>query len=314
MKITELLNIKYPIIQGGMARIAGGKLAASVSNAGGLGLVGTGGFTVEQFKHELEEADKYIDENKFYGVNIVLMEKDIDEKIDITIEKKVKVVTLGGGNPTNYIQRFLDNNIMVFCVVGNSKMAKKAESLGATAIVFEGMEAGGHIGSATTFAMLPQVIDAVSIPVISAGGIATGAQIFAAQVLGASGVQMGTRFLVADETPIHDNFKEAVIRYEGYETDLTGGDHPVRQLSNKMTKDYIRLTKEGAPEEEILKVITGSLSRAVYEGDVETGSMMAGQNVGLIKKRDSISGIFSQLIEEYQTAKRKASSSDDFMY
>lgn len=193
-------------------------------------------------------------------------------------------------------------------------MAKKAESLGATAIVFEGMEAGGHIGSATTFAMLPQVIDAVSIPVISAGGIATGAQIFAAQVLGASGVQMGTRFLVADETPIHDNFKEAVIRYEGYETDLTGGDHPVRQLSNKMTKDYIRLTKEGAPEEEILKVITGSLSRAVYEGDVETGSMMAGQNVGLIKKRDSISGIFSQLIEEYQTAKRKASSSDDFMY
>lgn len=314
MKITELLNIKYPVIQGGMARIAGGRLAAAVSNAGGLGLVGTGGFTVEQFKHELEEADKYIDDNKFYGVNIVLLERDIEEKIDIAIEKKVKMITLAAGNPTKYIQRFLDNNIMVFCVVGNAKMAKKAESLGATAVIFEGLEAGGHIGDATTFATLPQVVEAVSIPVISAGGIATGAQILAAQILGASGVQMGTRFLVADETPIHDNFKDAVVRYQGYETDLTGGDHPVRQLSNKMTQEYIRLYRENAPEEEIIKVVTGSLSRAVYEGDVETGSMMAGQNVGLIKKRDSIEGIFKQLTQEYQEAKRKVGALDDFLF
>ncbi|MDO5027247.1 MAG: nitronate monooxygenase [Tissierellia bacterium] len=314
MKITELLNIKYPIIQGGMARVAGGRLAAAVSNAGGLGLVASGGFTLDQFKHELEEADKYIDDNKFYGVNIVLLEKDIEEKIDVTIEKKVKVITLSAGNPTKYIQRFIDNDIMVFCVVGNAKMAKKAEALGATAIIFEGLEAGGHIGDATTFATLPQIVEAVSIPVISAGGIATGAQILAAQVLGAAGIQMGTRFLVADETPIHDNFKDAVVKYQGYETDLTGGDHPVRQLSNKMTQEYIRLYKENAPEEELIRVVTGSLSRAVYDGDVETGSMMAGQNVGLIKKRDSVEGIFRQLTDEYQNAKKKVGALDDFLF
>lgn len=314
MKITELLNIKYPIIQGGMARIARGKLAAAVSNAGGLGLVGTGGFTVDQFKEELIEADKYIEEGKIYGVNIVLMERDIEEKIQITLDKKIKVVTIAAGNPAPYVQRFVDNGTIVICVVGNSKMAKKAESLGAHAVVFEGLEAGGHIGNATTYATLPQIVETVNIPVISAGGTATGGQIFAAQVLGAAGVQMGTRFLVADETPIHDNFKEAVLKYQGYETDLTGGGHPVRQLSNKMTQEYIRLEKEGASEEELIKVITGSLSRAVFEGDVETGSMMAGQNVGLIKKRDSVAGIFAQLIEEYQEAKRKASGAEDYLF
>ena len=314
MKITELLKIKYPIIQGGMARIARGKLAASVSNAGGLGLVGTGGFTLEEFKTELQEADKYIEEGKIYGANIVLLEKDIEEKIQVALDKKVKVVTIAAGNPAPYVQRFLDNGAIVFCVVANAKMAKKAESLGAHAVIFEGLEAGGHIGNATTFATLPQVVEAVSIPVISAGGIATGQQIFATQILGAAGVQMGTRFLVADETPIHDNFKDAVVRYEGYQTDLTGGAHPVRQLSNKMTQEYIRLEKEGASEEELIKVITGSLSRAVYDGDVDTGSMMAGQNVGLIKKRDSVAGIFAQLIEEYQEAKRKASGLEDYLF
>ncbi len=314
MKITELLNIKYPVIQGGMARIARGRFAAEVSNQGGLGLVGTGGFTVDEFKKELEEADKYIEDGKFYGINIVLMEKDIEEKIEIALEKKVKVITIGAGNPSPYVQRFLDNGTMVFWIVGNAKMAKKAEELGATAVIFEGMEAGGHIGSTTTFAMLPQVVEAVNIPVIAAGGIATGGQILAAQVLGASGVQLGTRFLVADETPIHDNFKDAVVNYEGHQTDLTGGKHPVRQLSNKMTQDCIRLENENAPEEEIIKVVTGSLSRAVYDGNVETGSMMAGINVGLIKKRDSIKGIFKQLGEEYQEAKKKISSSDDFLF
>lgn len=314
MKLTELLGIKYPVIQGGMARISGGRLAASVSNNGGLGLVGTGGFNPQQFKEQLEKADQLIEDGKFYGVNIVLMEPDKDEKIEIALAKKPKLVTLSAGNPAPYVQRFLDAGIMVFSVVANAKMAKKAEQMGVTAIIFEGLEAGGHIGNATTFSTLPQVVEAVNIPVIAAGGIATGSQILAAQVLGASGVQMGTRFLVADETEIHDNFKDAIVSYEGHQTDLTGGAHPVRQLSNKMTQEYIRLEKEGAPEEELIKVVTGSLSRAVYDGDVETGSMMAGLNVGLIKKRDSMAGIFKQLTEEYQQAKNSIGSLDDFLY
>lgn len=312
MKLTELLHIKYPIIQGGMARIARGQLASAVANAGGLGLVGTGGFSPEEFEKELDIAFELTEKDKAFGANIVLMEEDIAEKINIAIAKGVKVVTLAAGNPAPWIQKFLDNNIIVICVVGNSKMAKKAESLGAHAVVIEGMEAGGHIGSVTTMAELPQVVNAVSIPVIAAGGIATGSQILACEIMGASGVQMGTRFLVADETPIHDNFKDALISYEGYQTELIGGGHPVRQLSNTMTKEVNRLSKEGALKEDIEALYKDSLKKAVEDGDTEYGAMMAGLSVGLVKKRSSVKEIFDDLVREYEEARERIVNSDIF--
>lgn len=314
MSLKELLGIKYPIIQGGMARISRGPLASAVANAGGLGLVGTGGLQTEEFREEIKYAKEHVEDGKVFGVNIVLMEPNVEEKIQAALDEEVGIFVLAAGNPKPHIPGLLEKGKKVITVVGNAKMAKKSEELGAHAIVFEGMEAGGHIGNTTTMAMLPQVVEAVNVPVVSAGGIATGAQILAAQILGASGVQMGTRFLVADETPIHDNFKEAVVKYEGHQTDLTGKDHPVRQLSNEMTQAVSKLEKENAPFEELEKYYTGSLSRAVYDGDVELGSMMAGINVGLIKKRDSIQGIFKQLTEEYQEAKKKISAQDDFLF
>lgn len=314
MSLKEMLAVKYPIIQGGMARISKGVLASSVANAGGLGLVGTGGLTTEEFTHELQLAREMTKEGGVFGANIVLMEGDVEAKIQAAIDAKVAVIVLAAGNPKPWVQPIKDEGILVFCVVGNAKMAKKSEELGADAIIIEGLEAGGHIGNVTTMSTLPQVVEAVNVPVIAAGGIATGGQILAAQIMGASGVQMGTRFLVADETPIHDNFKDAIVAYEGHQTDLTGSPHAVRQLSNKMTQEYIRLTEEGAPAEEIRKVYAGSLSRAVYEGDVETGSMMAGISVGLVHKRDSMQGIFNQLISEYQEAKQALAKQEDFLY
>lgn len=316
MKLTQLLNIKYPIIQGGMARIARGELAAAVANAGGLGLVGTGGFTVEEFKKELQIAKEKTLPGKVFGVNIVLMEKDIEEKVQIAIEEKVAAVTLAAGNPAPYIPRFLEAGIKVIAVIANSKMAKKVESLGAHACVMEGLEAGGHIGSLTTMASLIQIVQSVNIPVVAAGGFGHGAQILAAQVMGAAGVQMGTRFLVADETPIHDNFKQALIDATDFGTDVTGAvsGHGVRQLSNKMTQEYIKLEKQGASEEELMKVVAGSLGRAVFEGDRETGSMMAGQIAGILQKRDSVQGIFDQLVQEYQEAKKAIQVQEDFLF
>ncbi|MDO4778556.1 MAG: nitronate monooxygenase [Tissierellia bacterium] len=314
--ITEILNIKYPIIQGGMARIARGRLAAAVSNAGGLGLVGTGGFTVEEFKKELQIADELIEPGKIYGVNIVLMEKDIEEKIQITLEKKVPVVTIAAGNPAPYVKRFKDAGTKVFCLIGNSKMAKKVEELGADGAILEGLEAGGHLSKTTTMAGLMATVNSVNIPIIAAGGFAHGAQILAAQIMGAQGIQMGTRFLAADETQVHENFKDAVVAAKEYETDLTGESqgHPVRQISNKMTKEYIRLERENAPQEEIRKVYSGSLSRAVFEGDTETGSMMAGISVGMVNEKESVKEIFDRLIEEYKEAKLNVASKEDFLF
>ncbi|NLW52503.1 MAG: enoyl-[acyl-carrier-protein] reductase FabK [Tissierellia bacterium] len=316
MNIAEILGIKYPVIQGGMARIARGKLAAAVSNAGGLGLVGTGGFTVDEFKKELEIADQNIEEGKFYGINIVLMEADIEEKIQIAIEKKIKVVTIAAGNPAPFVQRFKDAGVYVICVVGNSKMAQKCETLGADAVVIEGLEAGGHLSKATTMGSLLPVVKSVSIPVISAGGYGHGSQILAAQVMGAAGVQLGSRWLAADETPVPDSFKEAIVNAKEYETDITGEaqGHPLRQVSNHMTKEYLRLTKEGAPHEEIRKVYKGSLEKAVNDGDVDNGSLMAGITIGLVNQRESVAQIMETLIEEYKEAKKELEAQKDFLF
>ena len=315
MSITKLLNIKYPIIQGGMARIARGKLAAAVSNAGGLGLVGTGGFTVDEFKKELEIADQHIEEGKIYGVNIVLMEADIEEKIAITIEKKVPVVTLAAGNPAPYVKAFKDAGIIVLCVIGNSKMAVKCEQLGADAVILEGYEAGGHLSQATTMASLVPTVHAVKIPVITAGGYATGSQILAAEVMGAQGVQIGTRWLAANETEVPESFKDAVIKAKEYETEITGqaAGHPVRQIKNFMTSEYNRLVKENAPREEVRKVYKGSLEKAVNDGDVEHGSMMAGISVGLVTEKESIQEIMDKLVAEYKEAREKLVNGQAFI-
>lgn len=316
MNIAEILGIKYPVIQGGMARIARGKLAAAVSNAGGLGLVGTGGFTVDEFKKELEIADQNIEEGKFYGINIVLMEADIEEKIQIAIEKKIKVVTIAAGNPAPFVKIFKDAGVYVICVVGNSKMAQKCETLGADAVVIEGLEAGGHLSKATTMGSLLPVVKSVSIPVISAGGYGHGSQILAAQIMGAAGVQIGSRWLAAVETPVPETFKEAIINAKEYETDITGEaqGHPLRQVSNFMTKEYNRLVKEGAPYEEVRKVYKGSLEKAVNQGDVVNGSLMAGISIGLIEKQETVAEIMATLIEEYKEAKEALRSEKDFLY
>ncbi len=316
MNLSELLNIKYPVIQGGMARIARGKLAAAVSNAGGLGLVGTGGFTVDEFKKELAIAKENIEEGKIFGVNLVLIEKDIEEKIAITIEEKVPVVTMGAGNPAPYMPHLLEAGLVVIPVVGNTKMAKKVETLGAQACIIEGMEAGGHLGKMGSMASILQVSQAVSIPVIAAGGIGHGAQVLAAQAMGAGGVQMGTRFLVAEETEIHENFKQALIDAKDYETDITGvtKNEPVRQLSNDMTKAYIKKEFEGADPKELTDLVKGSLARAIFDGDIKTGSMMAGQIVGILDEVQTVDEIFEQMVREYKEAKESLANSKDFLF
>ncbi len=314
MNISKMLNIRYPIIQGGMARIARGKLAAAVSNAGGLGLVGTGGFSKEDFVKELDIADKLIDKDKYYGVNIVVFEPEIKEMVEITLERKIPVVTISGGNPAPYVKLFKDKGVKVFCLIGNSKMAKKCEDLGADGVILEGSEAGGHLSKATTMGSLMPVIKATKLPVISAGGFAHGAQILAAQIMGAAGVQMGTRFLVAKECEVHQGFKDALIDAKEYETDITGllaGD-PVRQIANDMTKKSLEYDKIGASEEDYINLYKGSLSRAVFEGDRKTGSMMAGISTGMLDSIKSVEEIFTDLKNEYQSAKEKLNKEEGF--
>lgn len=314
MNLTDILGIKYPIIQGGMARISRGKLASAVSNAGGLGIVGTGGLVADEFENEILIAKDLIEEGKIFGVNIVLMEPQVEEKIQIALNQKIPVVTLSAGNPRDYIKVFKDNGAKVFCLVGNSKMAIKCQELNADGVILEGLEAGGHLSNTTTMGSLVPTIKAVDIPVISAGGYGDGSQLLAAQVMGAAGVQIGTRFIVAKEAEVHDNFKQALINYKEYQTDITGtkAGNPLRQLSNSMTKKSLELEKNNASEEEFLKLYSGSLSKAVYEGNLDQGSFMAGISVGLIEKEQTIAEIFEELKEEYMEAKKKLDSEKSF--
>lgn len=304
MNIAELLNIKYPIIQGGMARISRGKLAAAVSNAGGLGLVGTGGLFTDEFIKEYEIAKELIDDDKYFGVNLVLIEPDREEKLEFIKNSDVKFVTISGGNPAKYVPILKEAGKTVYCLIGNSKMAKKCEDLGADGVILEGLEAGGHLSKATSMASLIPTIKATKLPVVAAGGYADGAQVLAAQVMGAAGVQMGTRFLVADECEVHEGYKEAIIDAKEYETDITGtlARDPVRQIANDMTKQSLEYEKRGASEEEFIELYTGTLKRAVFEGDRKTGSMMAGTSIGLIDKKQSVAEIFEELKEEYNKA------------
>ncbi len=300
MKLNEILNIEFPIIQGGMANIATGEFAAAVSNAGALGLIGAGGMSAEAFRGHIKRCKELTD--KPFGVNIMLMNPDADKMAEIVVEEGVPVVTTGAGNPGKYMQSWKAAGIKVFPVVSAVALAKRLAGEGADGIIAEGCESGGHIGELTTMALVPQVAAAVDLPVIAAGGIASGRQLAAAYALGACGVQVGTCLLVSEECPIHENYKQAVIKARDNDTIVTGriGGAPVRILKNAMAREYVKREKEGAEMMELEKYTLGSLRRAVVEGDVKTGSLMAGQVAGQLKEIKPLRSIFETIIAEYE--------------
>lgn len=297
-RVNELLGIKYPIIQGGMAWVAEYHLAAAVSNAGGLGIIGAGGAPAEFVREQIRKVKEITD--KPFGVNVMLMNPEADAIAQVIVDEGVKVVTTGAGNPAKYMEMWKAAGVKVIPVVASVAMAKMMERGGADAVVAEGMESGGHIGSTTTMALVPQVADAVSIPVIAAGGIADGRGIAAALMLGAEGVQMGTRFVVAKESIVHSNYKERLIKARDIDSEVTGMStgHPIRVLRNQMSRQYLKLEKEGAGLEELEQLTLGSLRKAVMEGDVVNGSVMAGQIAGLVKKEQTCQEIIDELVSE----------------
>lgn len=298
MAITKLLGIKYPVFQGGMAQIARHELASAVSNAGGLGIIASGGMSIEQIREEIVNYKKHTD--KPFAVNLMLMMHNIDEIIDVVIEEGVGIVTTGAGTPRKYMPKLKEAGIKVIPVIPSVKAAKKMEELGCDAVVVEGMEAGGHVGESTTMALLPQVTSAVNIPVIAAGGIADGRGVAAAYCLGASGVQMGTVFLATEECPVSENYKNAIIEAVDTSTTLTGTKFgaPVRGIKNELTKRYHELEERSSTLMELEELTLGSLRKAAYEGDVENGSIMSGQIAGLVNEirpvKDVIEGIFEE--------------------
>ena len=268
MKLNELLGIEFPLIQGGMANIATGAFAAAVSNAGALGLVGSGGWDAETLRREIRIAKEHTD--KPFGVNLMLMNPHIDDLAKVVVEEGVAVVTTGAGNPGKYVPAWKEAGIRVFPVVAAPILAKRLERLGVDGFIAEGTESGGHVGEMTTMALVPQVVDTVSVPVIAAGGIADGRQLAAAFALGACGAQIGTCLLASEECPIHENYKKAVIKASATDTIVTGRTTgaPVRVLKNKMAREYVRMEKDHLPLEELEKLTLGSLRRAVFDGDV----------------------------------------------
>ncbi len=299
-RVTRLLGIEYPIIQGGMAWVAEHRLASAVSEAGGLGLIGAGGAPAAFVRDEIRKGKEKT--AKPFGVNVMLMNPEADEIARVIVEEGVKVVTTGAGNPAKYMAMWKEAGIRVIPVVASSAMAKMMERAGADAVVAEGMESGGHIGSLTTMALVPQVVDAVSIPVIAAGGIGDGRGFAAAMMLGAEAVQMGTRFVVATESIVHANYKEKLLKAKDIDSEVTGMStgHPVRSLRNHMTREYLRLEKEGAGFEELEKLGLGALRRAVMEGDVTNGTVMAGQIAGMIKKEQTCKEMIEEIMEQVE--------------
>lgn len=296
-RICDLLGIEYPIIQGGMAWVATYELATAVSEAGGLGIIGAGGAPASWVREQIKQAKKATD--KPFGVNLMLMNPEADQIAQIIAEEKVKVVTTGAGNPGKYIQMWKDAGVKVIPVVASVALAKLMERGGADAVIAEGMESGGHIGKATTMTLVPQVADAVEIPVIAAGGIGDGRGFAAAMMLGAEAVQMGTRFVTAKECTVHENYKQKIIKAKDIDSEVTGmaNGHPIRVLRNQMTKAYLKMEKEGASLEELEKMTLGSLRKAVVEGDVTSGSVMAGQISGLIKKEETCKEIILDVMQ-----------------
>lgn len=298
-RITELLNIKYPIFQGGMAWVADGDLAGAVSNAGGLGIIGGGNAPKEVVKANIDRV-KSITKNPF-GVNIMLLSPFADDIVDLVIEEGVKVVTTGAGNPGKYMERLHAAGIIVIPVVPSVALAKRMEKLGVDAVITEGMEAGGHIGKLTTMTLVRQVVESISIPVIAAGGIADGRGAAAAFMLGAEAIQVGTRFVVAKESNAHQNFKDKILKAKDIDTVVSAQvvGHPARSLKNKLTSAYAKAEKEFLADRksagDIEEMGAGALRNAVVDGDVEHGSVMAGQIAGLVQKEESCQDIIEDL-------------------
>lgn len=295
-RITQLLGIRHPVIQGGMAWVAEYHLAAAVSNAGGLGIIGAASAPPEVVRTQIQEAKKLTDQP--FGVNVMLMNPNAAEVAQIVIEEGVPVVTTGAGNPGKFISMWKEAGVKVIPVVASVAMAKMMERAGADAVVAEGMESGGHIGELTTMTLVPQVADAVQIPVIAAGGIADARGLAAAFMLGAEAVQMGTRFVTAKESIVHPNYKERIVKARDIDSEVTGRStgHPIRVLRNQMSRDYLKMEKEGASFEELETLTLGSLRKAVMDGDVKGGSLMAGQIAGLVKQENTCEEIIQEIM------------------
>ena len=297
--VCELLGIKYPVIQGGMAWIADAYLAAAVSEAGGLGQIAAMNSNGEQLREQIVKAKELTD--KIFGVNLMLMSPYIDEAVDVVCSEHIKVVTTGAGNPVKYMEKLKAAGVKVICVVASVALAKMVEEMGASAVVAEGCESGGHVGETTTMALVPQVVDAVNIPVIAAGGIADGRGMAAAFMLGASGVQMGTRFLTAKECRVHENYKEKVLSARDRDTIVTGKSlgHPVRALKNRMTREFNKLEQDPETKtEDLEKMGAGALRRAAIDGDVKNGSCMCGQIAGLVNSEGTCEEIITGICSE----------------
>lgn len=296
--INEILGIKYPIFQGAMANISTAEFAADVSNSGALGIIGTGAMDSKMVRESIKKCKELTD--KPFGVNVMLMNPYCDEIIEVILEEKVAVVTTGAGNPGAYVEKLKAEGIKVIPVVPSVALARRMESVGVDAVIVEGTESGGHVGELSTMALVPQVVDAINIPVIAAGGIADGRGFNAAISLGAIGVQVGTCLLVAKECPVHQNYKNAVIKAKDIDTVVTGRtiNTPVRILKNDMSRKFLQLEREISSREELEKLTLGSLKRAVVEGDVKNGSVMLGQISGLIKEEKTLNEIFENIMKE----------------
>ena len=304
-RLSEILGIEFPFIQGGMANIATGEFAAAVSNAGGLGLIGSGGMNAETLREHIYRCRSLTD--KPCGVNIMLMNPQTPEMAQIVAQEEIPVVTTGAGNPGTYVKLWKEAGCKIFPVVPATVLAKRLADLGVDGVIAEGTESGGHVGELTTMALVPQVVDAMApygIPVVAAGGIADGRQLLAAFALGACGVQVGTCLLVSQECPIHENYKAALLKAKDSDTIVTGriAGAPVRCLKNRMTRAYVAKEKAGAEKMELEQYTLGSLRRAVFDGDVDTGSLMAGQVAGMLHEIKPLRQIFTELYTGYQKA------------
>ena len=297
-KVAEMLGLKYPVFQGGMAWVATAELVSAVSNAGALGIIGSGSMTPEILEREIYRTKQMTD--RPFGVNLMLMNPQIDELVDVVCKQKVAVVTTGAGNPGKYIEKFKHAEIKIFPIAPMIALAKRLEKLGVDGIIAEGGESGGHVGELTTMVLVRQLAKEIKLPIIAAGGISDARSVVAAFALGADAVQMGTRFVVAKECTVHKNYKEAVIKADSRDAVVTGRTtgHPVRCLRNRLTREFDRLEKEGAPKEKLEELGTGKLKLAAVDGDIKWGSVMMGQTAGLIEKEQSVKEILEEIFNE----------------
>ena len=300
MKLNEILGTEFPLIQGGMANIATGEFAAAVSNAGALGLIGAGGMNAETLRENIRRCKELTD--KPFGVNIMLMNPAAPEMAKVVVEEGVKVVTTGAGVPSQYVPAWKEAGIKVFPVVAATTLVKRLTPLGVDGFIAEGTESGGHVGEMTTMALVPQVCDMTDLPVIAAGGIASGRQLAAAFALGACGAQIGTCLLVSEECPIHINYKQALLKAKDSDTTVTGRSvgAPVRILKNQMSREYLAKERAGADKMELEHYTLGSLRRAVFDGDTKTGSLMAGQVAGMLHEIRPLRAILEELYSDYK--------------